>query len=258
MSKNSYKLYEILTAAADIGAAMMEYGGEVYRVENSIQYILEAYGCDKDKIDVFAIPSSIVVTIEDEEGKPLTITKRTKQNEFDLYKIDKLNSLSRHICRRKPSYRSIKYHTEKILNAKRYPLWVELICYAIVGFSFTLFFQGNVYDGFSGAFVALMIKVIRWLIEKFDSNEFFICFICSGFAAFAALMSVYLGLADNSDKIIIGSLMTLVPGIAITNCMRDLIMGDFVAGLSRMADAILTAVGIATGTMAVLTVSRII
>jgi uncharacterized membrane protein YjjP (DUF1212 family) len=41
--------------------------------------------------------------------------------------------------------------------------------------------------------------------------------------------------------------MTLVPGITITNCMRDFIAGDLMTGLSRLAEAILTAAGIAIG-----------
>ncbi len=35
------------------------------------------------------------------------------------------------------------------------------------------------------------------------------------------------------DTIIIASIMPLVPGVAITNAMRDTISGDFVSGLSR-------------------------
>ena len=39
--------------------------------------------------------------------------------------------------------------------------------------------------------------------------------------------------------------MILVPGIAITNSLRDIIGGDFVSGLSRMIEAILIAASIA-------------
>lgn len=41
--------------------------------------------------------------------------------------------------------------------------------------------------------------------------------------------------------------MLLVPGIAITNSLRDIIGGDFVSGLSRMIEAILIAASIAIG-----------
>lgn len=256
MVTNKIKIHEIIAAAADIGAAMLEYGGEVYRVESSIRFILTAYGCNPSTTDIFAIPSSIIITVNDEDGRPITKTKRIFTKEIDLNKVDKLNNLSRHICKRKPSYNSIMHHFNKIIVLKPYPFAAELVCYAIVGFAFTIFFGGTLPDAVAGSFVALSIKVLRWILDKLEANEFFMCFFCSGYAALIAILAVNLGVADQSDKIIIGSLMTLVPGIAITNCMRDLIVGDFMAGLARMADAILTAVGIAAGTIVVLTVFR--
>ena len=41
--------------------------------------------------------------------------------------------------------------------------------------------------------------------------------------------------------------MLLVPGLAITNAIRDTIAGDYVSGVARAADAFLCAVAIAVG-----------
>ncbi|MNJ01474.1 hypothetical protein D3C73_1611210 [compost metagenome] len=49
------------------------------------------------------------------------------------------------------------------------------------------------------------------------------------------------------DKIIIGSVMPLVPGLLITNAVRDLMAGHLVSGLSKGADAFLTSFAIGTG-----------
>ena len=57
-----------------------------------------------------------------------------------------------------------------------------------------------------------------------------------------------LGLGENLDRIIIGALMALVPGIAITNAMRDIMAGDMVAGISKGAEALLIGAAIALGT----------
>ena len=65
-------------------------------------------------------------------------------------------------------------------------------------------------------------------------------------------MGTRLGLGDNFDPIIIGSLMIFFPGVAITNAVRDILAGDTVSGVSRAADAILTAVSIAMGAAVVL------
>ncbi len=68
---------------------------------------------------------------------------------------------------------------------------------------------------------------------------------------------VRIGLAHNSDKMIIGTLMNLVPGIAITNVMRDIIAGDLIAGLVKLTEALLVATAIALGAGMAITLSQI-
>lgn len=76
------------------------------------------------------------------------------------------------------------------------------------------------------------------------------------FAAFIvtviATISVASGLGSELDKIIIGSVMPLVPGLLITNAVRDLMAGSFVSGLSKGAEAFLTAFAIGAGVALVL------
>lgn len=55
------------------------------------------------------------------------------------------------------------------------------------------------------------------------------------------------GLGNNLDQIIIGSLMPLVPGVPLTNSVRDLLSGDLLAGMSRGVEALLTSLSIAGG-----------
>lgn len=55
-----------------------------------------------------------------------------------------------------------------------------------------------------------------------------------------------------TDNILIGALMTLVPGLAITNALRDLFMGDLLSGIMRMCEAVLTALALGGGVALVL------
>ena len=63
----------------------------------------------------------------------------------------------------------------------------------------------------------------------------------------AALLGVAVGFGHNYDVVIIGSIMPLVPGLLMTNSIRDMISGDFMAGISRFSEALLIAAGIAAG-----------
>ena len=237
--------FELINAAVDIGYYMLFHGAEIYRVEESIKRIFIAYGYND--IDVYAIPGSIVVTVTDNSKIPLTKTKRVLHHETDLDKVDKLNNLSRHICKSKPSYKQIMTQLNIILSRKTYPLFLQIIAYAVIGFSFALFFQGSIYDAIVASVIASIIKIIQHWLDKFNANDFFMTIICSALTSLVAIFSVRFGIADNMDKIIIGTLMTLVPGIALTNCMRDFIAGDFMAGLSRMVEALLIGSAIAIG-----------
>ena len=58
------------------------------------------------------------------------------------------------------------------------------------------------------------------------------------------------------DTVTIGVLMVLVPGVALTNAMREIMVGDIFSGLSRTAESILTATAIALGVMVSLAIGN--
>ena len=97
--------------------------------------------------------------------------------------------------------------------------------------------------------------VIKFLTIKWSEigiNSFFINSICSGIAAFLAIIFYKFGVASQVNQTIIGAIMLLVPGLAITNAIRDTISGDLLSGVIRAAEAFLVAISIAVGTGAVL------
>ncbi len=56
-----------------------------------------------------------------------------------------------------------------------------------------------------------------------------------------------MGLPVLQDKIVIGSIVPLLPGIALTTSIRDLFGGDYLSGAIHLLDALLTAMCIALG-----------
>jgi len=83
--------------------------------------------------------------------------------------------------------------------------------------------------------------------DKIISNKIFGKFFSAVVATFLAFSAVKLGWVANVDRIIIGNIMTLIPGIGLTNALRDLFTGDSIAGLLRSIEAVLTALAIAAG-----------
>ena len=114
-------------------------------------------------------------------------------------------------------------------------------------------------DALSAFFCGLVVGACllfggKWL----GSNSFLRTLVCSGIASLLSLLLVRAGLGSNVDLVTIGVLMLLVPGVALTNAMRELVAGDTYSGLSRTAEAILIAMGIALGSAVGLGIGQIL
>ena len=236
---------QLLSCALDIGEQMLISGAEVGRVESAIRFICSAYGCART--DVFTITSSIVVSVADAEGIHETQTRRITGTKTNLTRLHKLNSLSREICANTPDYDYVKEKLNEICAEKPFPLWVEMLASALIGFSFCLFFGGNLADGLVAALLGFGLRCTTWLLEKGAMNAIFINVVASFFLSLCAILLVRSGLGQDANKIIIGNIMLLIPGIALTNSIRDMISGDIMTGMLRFFDAILVAAAIAAG-----------
>jgi uncharacterized membrane protein YjjP (DUF1212 family) len=93
---------------------------------------------------------------------------------------------------------------------------------------------------------------------KLHANVFFTNLIAGMFMTVVPLAMIYAGAPLNLDKIIIGAIMLLVPGIAITNAMRDVLAGDFLTALSRLAEVLIVAMGISIGVAIAITGGRML
>ena len=71
--------------------------------------------------------------------------------------------------------------------------------------------------------------------------------VSSFVGAVVSLSLVYFGVGQNTDMILIGVIMLLIPGLAFGNAVRDLLFGDTVSGIIQLVQAILTAVMVAFG-----------
>ncbi len=243
------KSKELLKITSRIGSMLTEYGAEIYRVEDSINRIASAYGYGGGdrRVEVFSIPTLLMVTVNEGDREPLTQTKRIVHRETNLDRVDKLNNLSRYICTEKPEADIIDRHLDEIEKRKVYGGLVQYGSYAVVGATFALFFGGGTADAVFAGLISLLILFISKLADRIKPSAFFRSVICSLAIASLAVIISRIGLTDGFDKVIIGSSMNLVPGITLTNCMRDFIAGDFLAGLYTLTEAVLVAVGMSVG-----------
>ena len=85
------------------------------------------------------------------------------------------------------------------------------------------------------------------MVSKLGQNPLANIFIVSFAAGILSVITVWLGIGVHTDKIMIGVIMLLIPGIAMTNGVRDMLTGDIATGMLRVANALLLAIAIACG-----------
>ena len=99
-------------------------------------------------------------------------------------------------------------------------------------------------SGICGCVIFLLCSVSK----KYHVNTFF----STIFAAFAMTLLAYsfnlIGFAPNVGPVIVGALMSLVPGWLFTNGMRDIIFGDTNSGTNRIVQVVMIAAALALGT----------
>ncbi len=236
---------EYLFQVLEIGQYMLQCGGEVSRVEDSIRRMCIAYGAER--ADVFAITNSIVVTIHAHRFGSLTQTRRVTGQQYDLHRLELLNHLSRRICLERLSPEDAERALDAILAAPQYSFPVQLATYALISSSFSLFFGGTALDALASGVIGVVLKYMDRLIRKTEASAFLSALLCSCLGGLLAGLAVHGGLGDDVGKISIGNIMLFIPGVALTNSLRDMFSGNTLAGLMRFIEAVLLALTIAFG-----------
>ena len=237
-----FNLKEILSIALDVGERMLKCGAEVSKVEQAISIICESYGV-KYK-EVFAMNSLIVATLRDDNDS-VTESRRINHREIDLQQLEKLNDLSRKICKDNVSRKKVLSKINECKKKKNGK--IIAIGQIFAASSFTLFFGGNISDSIVSAFIALIIYFLNKYSNKNKINGLIINFLNSFIIGIIAIILTKIGIGNNFDKIIIGNIMLLIPGLSMFISINDIFKGDILSGLGRFTEGIFLALTIAAG-----------
>lgn len=241
------KFRKAINMAIFAGEIMLQSGAETYRVEDTIIRLSKAIDI-VNYVDVFVIPTGIFLTIG-YDNNINTIIKRTQIKSIDLNKITLVNEFSRDFTSSDMTVNEAVSRLKRIANVNPYKNFTKSVLGGgLIGGFYALLFKGTPLDFLSGFFVSMLVVQIREIIgRKINVISYVKDFIGALLSGVLALLFVRLGLGNNIDIIIIGSIMPLVPGFAITNATRDSVSGDYLAGVSRALEAVLSALSIALG-----------
>lgn len=237
---------KMLNIVLEIVQQMIEVGGEVYRAEESINRICLAYGAKR--VDAYVTTMNIVVSVENEDGSIITLTRRIEKTGTDIERLDKINSLVRWMSNECPELDEVKKRMKQIEECATYPFWVILIFYGVIAGAFCVFFGANsVAEVLVAVLAGVLVGCTAKLFEIISATKTISRFVCSFVACAVAFAFERLGVIHSVDMVIIGNIMALIPGIGLTNALRDLFTGDSITGVLRCIEAVLIALAIACG-----------
>ncbi|MFC7394629.1 threonine/serine exporter family protein [Scopulibacillus cellulosilyticus] len=239
---------EVMEVCLLAGKIMMQSGAETYRVEDTMRHIANAFG--NKPSHSYVTPTGIVFSIDGAGTKVSGISARST----DLKKVTIVNSISRRISSGDLSVKEA-YHALKQVEAVdiAYPIWMQIPAAALASGCSLIMFKGGWNDFIPACIVSGLGFSSLVFFHRLVEIKFFAEILASLIIGLLSFFFVTNGIGHQLDKIIIGSVMPMVPGLLITNAVRDLMAGHLVSGLSKGAEAFLTAFAIGAGVAVVLT-----
>lgn len=238
---------KVIEIALWAGEILLCNGGETYRVEETVTKICEAYGLE---CECLSLSTGIFISAKGPNSDEVASVKRIKQRRVDLYRIELVNSFSRTLVNSQMDYEEAISVLRNINDAPNFSFKVRAFAACMTSFVYTLFFNGTMLDAVISIFISLIVYITLEKISEIGFFQFFEYYL-SGLiiGGVSLLTSIFIKDIDKNN-VITGAIMILLPGVALTNGIKDILYGDYSSGLAKFLEAmlIITAVGAGIGT----------
>lgn len=240
---NRKYLDDLARLVTKAGVLLLENGAEVYRVEETMYRLCENYGCST--IDSYATPSLLIISFT-LDGELSHNVKRVRMKSINLDKVDRVNDLSRRVSSENMSLEDLSNELNLIENKKPYSHLVTILgaCVSSIGFAYA--FGGGFLEALYAGIVGIIIRSVVILFSGTSMDGFFKNVLCGFVLTSLGVMLEAKGMC-NGETVISAVIMLLVPGLAITNAIRDSINGDLNSSILRFIEAIFIAISIGLG-----------
>lgn len=228
----------------DIGTLMLESGSEVRRVEDTIQRLCRAYGAAD--ADVFAITATLGCTMTMPDGSVYSIYRNADGIEtIDFGRLERINAISRSYC----SGAHEDDLTDDAILGLRSQRISGIRMYAgsmLAAGALCVFFGGTYGDGLAAAAFAICVCALQLYFAPICANAVLFNFV-SSFATGLAICFAGCVLPIHVDKVMVGDIMLLIPGLSLANAVSDMFVGDIITGALNVLSSVLIGAAIASG-----------
>ncbi len=233
----------LLKLALDAGEIMLTSGAETHRVEDTMHHILSV--SHNTEAEALAMSTLLIVSLPSE--KRGSLTRGVHSRSVNFQKICEVNALSRDFVSGRLCLAQTVQRIEEIRNAPSFSPLLRIFCYGIAAGGFTIVLNGTPSDGLAAFFCGVLIGIMIILLGQRQTPYFFTSLLGGFLSGVAASLFHRILPSAGMDMIIVGSIMPLLPGITMTNAIRDIMEGNFISGNSKLVEALLVAFAIAGG-----------
>lgn len=231
---------EVLELAAEAGHILLENGAEISRVEETMKRIAGHFGEDREHF--FVLSNGIFTTGQSYANVDFIPIRGAR-----LDKVVEVNQLSREIAAGRYTLEEARERLGLIRNLPEKPIWEQVLGAALGSGAFCAIFGGSFIDC-AAALVAGTMTLLSLVLLCAPRMSKALGNICSG--AVGTLLCILFhrwGFGENLGNMMVGTLIPLIPGVAFTNGLRDIADEDYLAGITRLLDALLVFLSIAIG-----------
>lgn len=279
--EQSRRALELVTR---IGEVLLKNGGEIFRVQQTMQLVAKAYGIPG--FQVYVLANGLFVSMQ-EEGR--TITRPVESGDaagqehlfgqehlasqarlasqvryvplssVHLGRVAAVNNLSREIVAQKYKVEEASRKIEQIDKLPFTSNAVQTLMSGLGAGAFCILFGGSLLDSAAAFLSGLVLWIFVLFLTARGANKIMVNILASALVTAMGVLFFHLfSFGDSMDMIVIGSIVPLLPGVPLTNSIRDYLNGDYLSGTIRMIDAVLVACCIALGVGIVLRVFQLV
>lgn len=242
--KSSEEAVSLSEIAANAGAIMLANGAEIYRVEDTVERIIRSKKSIKD-VDVWCSFNVIIISFS-YQGEIHSNVRRVKNRSNNLYYVDKVNTFSRNFASGQYSLYEAAVEIEKIKKSEGIPTKYKILGASLAAGAYSVLLGARIPEILASLFVGCIGYIFTLFLEDHRLNYFVVHFFYGNLVSFISLLfAQWLGISSN--VVVISAMMAFVPGIMITNAVRDLLSGDTISGITAATMAILISTALALG-----------
>lgn len=245
---NQEKQIDVINACLLAGRILVENGSEISRAVDTMQRIAKNAGMKS--VQLFVTVTGIMLSVNNHPNAQVAgIDHRT----IDLDKVARVNELSREFAVGKIELSQMVDRLSEIdNNTPTFPFWIKFLAAGLLSAVLLIVFTHEYVDAPAGFVIGAVGYAVFYFFNRMFKVQFISEFFASIVIGIMAALAVKFGVGTYLDNLIIGGVMPLVPGVPITNAVRDTVAGNLISGPARAVEACLSVVAIGSGIVCVL------